>query len=101
MYSQITGMTHEDAVAAVQQMASGRAVSLTPGRTSATWQRFETSLSQPSLQTAQPLANGNAQPTASKSVGRSCGLLFAIIAGAVLFIGVLLAGAFILLGRGG
>ncbi len=101
IYSQITGMKHDDAVAAVQRMAAGHAVSLTPGRPGATWQTFETSFSQPKMEVASPPASGSAEPTASRSGGRSCGLLFAIIAAVVLLIGGLLAGAFILWGGGG
>jgi DNA-directed RNA polymerase subunit RPC12/RpoP len=37
MYSQITGMEHADAMKAIEDLAAGRAVSLTPGRAGVVW----------------------------------------------------------------
>jgi hypothetical protein len=97
MYSQITGMTHPDAVKAMQEMAAGRAVSLTPGRTGVNWQQIETSYntSQPNIEisTSAPSFSGSAG--SNKKTGRGCGLFLAImIAGILLIIGLAVAGFF-------
>jgi sugar lactone lactonase YvrE len=81
IYSRITGMDHADAVKAVESMASGHAVSLTPGRSGATWQQFETSYSTPSTQ----LSDADWEARDSK---RSCGAIVGIVA----LIGFLIAG---------
>ena len=41
IYSQITGMDHKDAMKAIEDLAAGRAVSLTPGRAGVTWGQAE------------------------------------------------------------
>ncbi len=103
IYSKITGMDHSDAVAAVKDMASGRAVSLTPGRPGATWQQFETSYSEPSIQISTPsisASTGTGIPRAASS-GRGCGLIVGIVAAAATLIVILVVAALLLFGNGG
>jgi hypothetical protein len=97
MYSQITGMTHPDAVKAMQEMAAGRAVSLTPGRPNVNWQQIETSYnrSQPAMEINAPSSSFSSSGTSAKKSGRGCGLFMAImIAGILLIIGLVVAGLF-------
>ncbi len=99
MYSQITGMAHPDAVKAMQEMAAGRAVSLTPGRPGVSWQQIETTYnqSQPSMEIAAPSPNINSSSTSKRSAGRGCGLFVAImVAGVLLIIGLVIARLFFL-----
>jgi predicted RNA-binding Zn-ribbon protein involved in translation (DUF1610 family) len=96
MYSKITGMEHADALTAVKDMAAGHAVSLTPGRPGASWQTFQTTYSQPSIGVSAPTAS-TPTSTTSKGSGRSCGLLFGIIAIVVIVMIALVAGALFLL----
>jgi DNA-directed RNA polymerase subunit RPC12/RpoP len=99
MYSKITGMTHPDAVKAMQEMAAGRAVSLTPGRANVNWQQIETSYnrSQPSVEINAPSSSFSTSSTSTKKAGRGCGLFAAImIAGILLIIGLVIAGFFFL-----
>jgi hypothetical protein len=89
IYSQITGMEHADAVKAVKSMASGHAVSLTPGRAGVTWKQFETRFSEPA-----PVASDAVWE--ARESKRSCAPL-AIVATVVgLLIAGLVAGAFYL-----
>ncbi len=97
MYSQITGMAHPDAVKAMQEMAAGRAVSLTPGRPGVSWQQMETTYNQPqpSIEINSPSPSMSSQAAGSKKAGRGCGLFVAImIAGILLIIGLVAAGLF-------
>ena len=90
LYTQITGMEHADAVAAMRDMAAGHAVSLTPGRPGATWQQFETSYTtQPAIEITSP-SSGKA--TKSSGGRRSCGLLLAIVAAVAVLIAALVGG---------
>lgn len=91
IYSRITGMDHADAVKAVESMASGHAVSLTPGRSGATWQQFETSYSTPSPK----LSDADWEARDSK---RGCGAIVGIVALIGVVVAGLAAGAFFLFG---
>jgi len=95
IYSRITGMEHEDAVKAVQAMAGGHAVALTPGRPGTNWQTMKVDYSsQPVLQTSTPstFSGETYTPSATKRSGASCALIVAILAcisilaGAILFV---------------
>jgi sugar lactone lactonase YvrE/predicted RNA-binding Zn-ribbon protein involved in translation (DUF1610 family) len=95
MYSKITGMEHADALAAVKDMASGHAVSLTPGRQGVTWQQVQPSYSAPINQTSAPAVSSDSFSTGPKSGGRSCGLLIGIIAVvAILIVGLVAGGLY-------
>jgi predicted RNA-binding Zn-ribbon protein involved in translation (DUF1610 family)/sugar lactone lactonase YvrE len=109
IYSQITGMEHADAVESVKAMAAGHAVSLTPGRSGATWQTVETSYSRPSVQvTTRPpvtfssssFSTAPAATAKRASGGRSCGLLLGIVAAVAALIFVLAGGGAFLFARG-
>ena len=108
IYSQITGMEHGDAVKAVEAMAAGHAVSLTPGQAGVTFGQFGSSYRQPAVVTVSPSAGEFSSAsfstgpgsTTSSSGGRSCGLLVAIIA-AVAVVVLLIVGAGIYLFAGG
>ncbi len=100
IYSQITGMEHDDAMASVKAMAAGRAVSLTPGRSGASWQQFETSYSQPRVQVSAPSISTSTPVAKSSGGGRSCGLLLGIIAAVAIFIVVLVGGGLFLFTNG-
>lgn len=98
MYSQITGMTHPDAVKAMQEMAAGRAVSLTPGRPGVSWGQIETTYNQtqPGVEVSTSTASIGTPVKGTKSSGRGCGLFVAImIAGILLIIGLGVAGFFL------
>lgn len=101
IYSQITGMDHDDAVKSVEAMAAGHAVSLTPGQPGMTW-GAGTSFSQASAPVASPAsgAGGGTISTTASGSGRSCGLLVGIIAGVVVLIGALIAAGFYLFSGG-
>lgn len=94
MYSQITGMEQADAIQAVKSMASGHAVSLTPGRAGVAWKQFETSNSAPSVE----VSSGKRENNDSR---RSCGAVVGITAILGVLIAGLLAGAVYLYARGG
>ncbi len=97
MYSKITGMTHADAVKAMQEMAAGRAVSLTPGRPGVSWGQIETSYSQPqpAIEISASSPSISTPATGKKSAGKGCGLFVGIlVAGILLIIGVAAAGFF-------
>jgi sugar lactone lactonase YvrE len=89
IYSQITGMEHADSVQAVKALAAGKAVSLTPGRSGATWQQFETSYSTPGFETH---GSTSLEPVS----GRSCGAIVGITALIGLIVVGLIAGAIFL-----
>jgi DNA-directed RNA polymerase subunit RPC12/RpoP len=92
IYSQITGMEHNDAVQAVERMAQGHAVSLTPGRPGATWQQFETNYS-------TPAAAVSSNTWESKETKRGCGAIAGISAIiATIVVGLVAAGVFLFLG---
>jgi DNA-directed RNA polymerase subunit RPC12/RpoP len=108
LYSKITGMDQADAVNAVKDMASGRAVSLTPGIPGTSWKEYKASFSQPSVDVSTPSVmsvrtSGTSPTSAASSAGtskkggaRSCGILLVIIVAVVALITVLVVGAFFL-----
>ncbi len=104
MYSQITGMEHADAINAVKDLAAGRAVSLTPGQPGTGWQQYNSPFSQTSsVPVSSPsVSSGEVISTSagSKAGGRSCGLLMAIVVGAVLLVVGLVAASFFLFSGG-
>jgi sugar lactone lactonase YvrE len=100
IYSQITGMEHADAVSAVKDMANGHAVSLTPGRPGATWQQFETSYSQPSVEISTPAASTGSVTTSGKATGSSCGLIIGIVAAVAILIVALVGGGLFFFSNG-
>lgn len=82
IYSKITGMEHDDALKAVQAMAGGHAVALTPGRPGASFQEFSSSYSTtPSVQVSSPTTFSGGPHTfpAKKRSGLSCFIIFAIL----------------------
>jgi sugar lactone lactonase YvrE len=100
LYSQLTGMEHGDAVKAVSDMAAGHAVSLTPGRTGATWRQFQTSYSQPSVEIdTGPVSSGSSE-TVTTGGGRSCCLLIGIVVAVAVVIAVLAGGGLMLFSGG-
>lgn len=117
IYSQITGMQHGDALKAVQAMADGHAVSLTPGQPGMTFGQFGGGFRQGPIVTVSPSAASAASAgsagtfssdsfstgpgsTTTSSGGRSCGLLIGIIAAVVAVI-VIIVGAGVFLFSGG
>ncbi len=92
IYSQITGMEHDDAVKSVEAMADGHAVSLTPGQPGVTWGGGGASFYTPSapVNAAATTSVGTISTTSTGS-GRSCGLLVGIIAAVVVLVGALIA----------
>jgi hypothetical protein len=94
IYSQITGMEHADAIQAVKSLASGHAVSLTPGRDGTTWKQFETSYAAPSVEAGSDVWE-------SKESKRGCGAVIGIAAVIGLLVAGLAAGALYLFAGGG
>ncbi len=83
IYSRITGMEHDDAVKAVQAMAGGHAVALTPGRPGASFQQFGTSYTTPpvvQISTPSTFSGETYTPPAKKRSGLSCFVIVAILA---------------------
>ena len=85
IYGKITGMEHDDAVKAVQAMAGGHAVALTPGRPGANFQQFNTSYTTPpAAQFSSPaqtnFAGESYTPPAKKRSGWTCFVIIAILA---------------------
>jgi hypothetical protein len=101
IYSQITGMEHSDAVAAVKAMAAGHAVSLTPGRPGMMWQQSQTGQAGPSIELVAPSESGETLTTGAATGRRSCGLVIGIIAGVAVLIGALAAGGVLFFAKGG
>lgn len=103
IYSKITGMEHDDAVKAIEAMAAGHAVSLTPGRTDVKWgsSASSTSFAAPGGSVGAASSSGGTISTTATGSGRSCGLLVGIIAGALLLVGALIAGGLFLFSRSG
>lgn len=87
VYSQITGMEHDDAVRSIEAMAAGHAVSLTTGTPGYSWPG---SLAQRGTAVSAASSGGTINAPA-KGSGRSCGLLVGIIAGVLVLIGALIA----------
>ena len=95
IYSRITGMEHDDAMKAVQAMAGGHAVALTPGRPGTNFQEFSSSYSTtPAVQISTPstFSGETYAPPAKKRSGLSCFIIVGIVAclgivGAALAIG--------------
>ena len=99
IYSQITGMEHNDALAAVKAMAAGHAVSLTPGQPGADWRQAQPSFAQSQSSVSVSSASYAGQANKSSSAGRGCGALAAIIAGvAVVIIGLVAAALYMFKG---
>jgi predicted RNA-binding Zn-ribbon protein involved in translation (DUF1610 family) len=112
IYSQITGMQHDDAVKAVQSLANGHAVSLTPGQAgvrsgsgvtiSPSAQAASASLNAPSAEfssTSFSTTVSTSQPAApAKKSGRGCGLLLAISVAVAVLIALLLGAMLLLFG---
>ncbi len=97
IYSQITGMEHDDAVKSAEAMAAGHAVSLTPGRPGVTWGSGGASYPRPSTPvSAAATPSGGTISTTATGSGRSCGLLVGIIAAVVVLVGALIAVRFYL-----
>jgi len=83
IYSRITGMEHVDAIKAVQAMAGGHAVALTPGRPGASFQGFSSSYSTtPAVQISSPstFSGETYTPPAKKRSGLSCFIIIGIVA---------------------
>ncbi|HEY5982177.1 MAG TPA: hypothetical protein VIU38_01775 [Anaerolineales bacterium] len=94
IYSQIAGMEHADAVKAIEAMAAGHAVSLTPGRSGVTWGQFETTYSDPGPKLASTTWD-------SKESKRGCGAIAGVGAAIAVVVAGLVAGAIFLAFRGG
>ena len=98
IYSQITGLAHPDAVKAMNEMAAGRAVSLTPGRPGVSWGQTETTYNrpQPGVEISTPSSSIVTSVISTKSSGKGCGLFAAVmIAGILLIVGLVVAGLFL------
>ena len=87
IYSKITGMEHDDAVKAVQAMAGGHAVALTPGHPGASFQEFSASYSTPpvvqistSSSASSKFSGDTYTPPAKKRSGLSCFIIVGIVA---------------------
>ncbi len=93
MYSQITGMEHADAVAAIKAMAAGHAVSLTPGQAGVTWGQPRPGFQQPASAVSVSSTAYAGQPTESASSGRGCTALGGIMAVVGVAVVLLVAGA--------
>ncbi len=92
IYSQITGMEHDDAVRSIEAMAAGHAVSLTTGAPGYTWPGSPNRFSQPGTAASTTSSAGGTTSAQPSSSGRSCGLLVGIIAAVVVLVGVLIGG---------
>ncbi len=100
IYSQITGMDHDDAVKSVEAMAVGHAVSLTPGQPGMTW-RAGASFSQVSTPVVSPgESSGGTISTTATGSGRSRGLLVGIVVAVLVLIGGLIAAGYFLFSNG-
>ena len=98
IYSKITSMAHPDAVKAMQEMAAGRAVSLTPGRPGVNWQQIETTYNQPEPARDSGFSSAPIEISGvpAKGAKKGCGLLAAIIvAGVILILALVAAGLFL------
>jgi len=98
MYSKITGLAHPDAVKAMNEMAAGRAVSLTPGRHDVNWGQIATAnnQSQPGVEINSPSTSIGTSTPNSKSSGKGCGLFATVmIVGILLIIGFVVAWVFL------
>ena len=87
LYSQITGLSHEDALKSVQSMANGQAVTLIPGTSSASFQPTQSSFSQPAFTPASstPFYGQTFDSTsAPRSSGSGCVKIVAGIVAVVL-----------------
>ncbi len=83
LYSQITGLSHEDALKSVQSMANGQAVTLIPGTTSASFQPAQTPFTQSALGSASATPfHGQTFDTASaaRTSTSGCGRIVAGVA---------------------
>ena len=94
IYSQITGMEHDDAVSAVKAMAAGHAVSLTPGSPGTTWGQVPAGFGSSGNVIARPVLSSElpAQPR-EKSGRGGCGVLTGILAIVGVVVVALVAGA--------
>lgn len=100
IYSQITGMEHDDAVRSIEAMAAGHAVSLTSGTPGYTWPGASATRYSGSGAASPPSSAGGTISTTATGSGRSCGLLIGIIAGVLVLIGALIgAGLYLFGGR--
>ncbi len=91
IYSQITGMEHADAVAAIEAMAAGHAVSLTPGQAGVTWGQPRPGFA--SSGSGASVSSAAFESGTSQSKGGGCGVLTGIIAVVAVVIVGLVAGA--------
>lgn len=94
LYSQITGLSHEDALKSVQSMATGQAASFSPAGQGVSFQQVQTTYIQPDFATqAKPGFSGQSFNTNYKTVAspkrRSC---FAVATTIVIFLFILVAG---------
>lgn len=104
IYSQITGMNHEDAMKSINALAAGQAVSLTPGRQGANWSQMQsTSYAPTSVEIGSPYASvGTRVSTSTPSISpaRGCGAILGILGAVIGVIVALGVGAFLLFGQG-
>lgn len=95
LYSQITGLSHDDALTSVQSMAKGQAVALVPGTSSASFQPMQTSFSQSTFTpTSSTPFYGQTFDSASAprvSTGSGCSKAIVGIVIAVVLIGICVA----------
>ncbi len=93
LYSQITGMEHNDAMKAINDLAGGHAVALTPGRPSMNFQMPQPTYSSSFAPTSKPSTFSGETFTPTKTRGRGiipCILILVIL---VFCVGIVVAGA--------
>jgi hypothetical protein len=90
LYSQITGLSHEDAVRSVQTMAAGQAVSIVPTPGARMWQPAQSFSPTAASQTSDTSFNNNAAASEFKTTNRGCGgiVIAIVVLGILLAIGI-------------
>lgn len=96
IYSQITGMTTEDATKSIKALASGEAVSLVPGKSDVKWGQVETFYPSPNIDTGSPSVNTSAGSTFTTSSRGCSGVLVGVIIAVVMLVIGLAVGGFLL-----
>ena len=100
LYSQITGLSHTDALKSVQSMAAGQAVTLIPGTPGASFQQMQTPFTQSTF-TQPGMSSFNGQTIDSTSgpraSGSGCGriILGVMVATILLVVGLAVVGFFL------